>query len=123
MQAFAARVSAVKPFQAASTASRSNRRAMKVACSAMPENQGRRAMLASLAGSLAVLPLINAAPAEAKLIEKVVPANNLSSFQRKDLLADFQVRSFSIHLSSSDQLEKTSNCSHQVTKIPKFPFL
>lgn len=94
MHASAARMSAIKPFQAASIAPRGNRRSMQVSCAAMPEQPGRRGMLAGLAGSLAVLPLINTAPAEAKLVDKVIPAKSLSAFQRKDVIAAFQVRSF-----------------------------
>ena len=88
-------LSAARPL-AASTASapRADRRRLAVQCSAVaPEPTSRRGALAGLASTLAALPLLaTAPPAEAKLVDKVLPAKSLSSFQRKDLIAEFQKR-------------------------------
>ena len=81
-------VFSAKPFQAAASTPRGNRRRMQVSCTAMPEQQGRRGLLAGLA----VLPLLAAtSPAEAKMIEKIMPAKSISAFQRRDIYAEFQV--------------------------------
>jgi L-ascorbate peroxidase len=91
MHSAALKIAATKPFQVASTASRSDRRRVKVSCVASPDQPDRRGLLAGLAGSLAVLPFINPAPAHA-MKDKLVAGKNLSSFQKKDLLQDFQKR-------------------------------
>lgn len=92
MNAASIKISAAKPFQAASNASRSDRRRVKVSCVASSDQPGRRGMLAGLASSFAVLPLFTAAPANAAYTEKIVAGKNLSSFQKKDLLQEFQNR-------------------------------
>jgi L-ascorbate peroxidase len=91
MHSAAIKISATKPFHAAFNVSRSDRRRVKVSCVASPDQPDRRGLLAGLATSLAVLPLITPTAANA-YSNKVISGKNLSSFQRKDLLQDFQQR-------------------------------
>lgn len=64
-------------------------------CSSQPLNSPdllRRDLLSAMAGAVMSLPFIVTPSANAKLIEKVIPAKSLSSFQRRDLLNDFESR-------------------------------
>jgi L-ascorbate peroxidase len=87
-------LSAARPLASTASAPRADRRRTAIVCAAAPEPPSRRGALAGLAGTLAALPLLAATTpsAEAKMIDQVIPAKTLSSFQRKDLLADFQKR-------------------------------
>lgn len=91
MQFATLKISATKPFQAVSNASRSDRRRAKVSCVASSSQPDRRGLLTGLAGSLAVLPLITPTAANA-YTDKIIAGKNLSSFQKKDLLQDFSKR-------------------------------
>jgi len=90
MHSAAIKISATKPFHAVSNAPRTDRRLVKVSCVAPSDQPDRRGLLAGLATSLAALPLI---PSAANAYSnRVIAGKNLSSFQRKDLLQDFQKR-------------------------------
>jgi L-ascorbate peroxidase len=81
-------------FQVAIKAPKTSRRSIHVRCAAPHESQERPSRRALLVGasSIAALPLLTAPPADAKLVERVIPAKNLSASQKKDLLNDLQSR-------------------------------
>lgn len=80
----------IAPFKSTTTSIKSHRRATHaVKCSATSD---RRSLLAGIAGAVVTLPLVNTPFADAKLIDKVIPGKNLSTFQRADLIAEFTKR-------------------------------
>jgi len=75
----------------------SQRRVFRAVCSSQKNGDGpsvadRRELLSRFAGALILGTGISSAnQADAKMIDKRVPSSSLSAFQRRDLLADFQV--------------------------------
>lgn len=70
----------------------SNGRVARVVCSAADPD--RRQVLTGIAGGMALsvgTQLVVPDIAEAKMVDKVIKGSALSAFQRRDLLADFQV--------------------------------
>jgi len=82
----------IAAFQANTKFTRAQRTGVHVSCSVRSETVDRRALLAGIAGSVVAAPLLAPGVANAKLVDKVVPVKSLSSFQRADILAYYEVR-------------------------------